>query len=165
MKAVLFALCFLFGLTPALATDYTPTPGFPGVVFFNSYTGSGIPENPQGGWNTVDLKPLGVPADAKAVALGAIMIITHGGPYATANMTVMFRRPSDTTVSCDNDYIWQVMTAYPPSGDRSTAFANVPLENGTFQICSRRTLNGSFYGSIGDGLAFGLNVRMHGFFR
>lgn len=110
----------------ALDNTKNPVP-----VFSNSWTGQGIPAD--GNWYTVDLKPYGVPADAKAAFLSGILIVSHGDFAGTVNMYINLRAPN-SSVPCANA-LGQVVDAFVGGGQRSGFSSWVPLVNGQFQVC------------------------------
>lgn len=148
-----------------------PSPVTANAIFTNSYTGAGVAA---GNWAIADLKPLGVPADAKAVVLAGILIITPGTgaqePAMTSDLTVRFRKPGDIPankyVSWGN-YIGQVCDRNAGNGfqigegGRSTMAAIVPLENGCFEWGWDR----STYAQWPDSAAYGINLNVQAYFR
>lgn len=95
--------------------------------------GTAMPAGPQKSnvWNRVDLKPWGVPADAKVALMSGILIITHGTEQQLADMHITFRRPSDTTADVTK-YCGQICEASIGGGQRVPFSAWVALEDGVF---------------------------------
>jgi len=93
-------------------------------------------------WHTVDLKPYGVAANAKWAELSGLLVITRGLAAETATLWLAFRRPGDTAASC-TDYIGQI-TEMQPGGQRAPFTVTVPLIDGKFEWCHRRSTLGSY---------------------
>ena len=144
---------------------YTNSEGsyHPMVVFFNSYNNPAqYPNLPVGmALNTfvpVDLKPYGVPADAKYALLGGTFLMT-----GAANITVATRIPGDSSITL-NHYDEQCLGVDPAGGQRSVYFNNVALVDGTFEfgMAAQRYPNngqGFFQGQIP---AVGINLKLKG---
>jgi hypothetical protein len=96
------------------------------VIFINSLYPNYSP--PAGQWMTINWAQFGVPADAKAAMVGGILIITHGYSQQTCHETITFAKPG-STINPGN-YIFQTLEAAIGSGQRSTAFAVVPITGG-----------------------------------
>ena len=113
-----------------------------GLIFFNTYTGAGMTQFPVDTWVTVDCVPFGVPADAVAVFLCGLMVITHGTTAETADLQVTFRAPGDTVAS--NQYIGQTIEASVGNGQRSNLATWVPLVDGKFQMYWHKSTPGTW---------------------
>lgn len=115
-------------------------------VFGNTYTGQFIPAGcaTENNFCVVDLKPSGVAADAKAAFIQGLLIITAGSdsPPAIANLTIAFRRPGDPAVTCAH-YLGQAVIA-TFTGERTNFSSWVPLVDGKFEFCWRRTTHGTY---------------------
>jgi hypothetical protein len=84
-------------------------------------------------WHTIDLKPFGVGADAKAAFLSGLLIITQGTTPCTADMQIVFRAPGDTTTDI-NRLMGQVTEAHAGGGQRSGFASWVPLSDGCAEM-------------------------------
>lgn len=105
-----------------------------GLVYFNSYyPANGALNLPRGVWTTIDAKLAGVPADALAVDLNGILIITHGTVRESCDLHLALRKVGDT-LPCDY-YIGQTVEMEPGNGQRSNMSSWVPVVNGEFQAC------------------------------
>lgn len=145
MKRLFF---FLFLLTvPAQAGWVEGTvigvpddnPKTPNAFYFNDYTGAG--PSP-GVWTTVDVSA-NVPSGTKAIFLGGILIVTHGTTVETCDLRISFRKPGTTYPT--GNYLGQTIEAISGSGQRSTMFAVVPVdENGQFQYMWEKTTSGTW---------------------
>lgn len=128
----------------------------PAVVFVNSYTASG----PVAAyWATIDLKPYGVPADAKAAFLSGILIITHGSNVVTCDLSVALRAPGSQLDP--GNYIGQTIEAKPENGMRSNMASWVPLVNGTFEMQWNRSTQGQWPTDC----AYGINLSLQAWTR
>lgn len=123
----------------------------PIAVFVNSYTGAGVGANI---WQTIDLKPFGVAADAKSAFLSGILIITHGMTIETCDLTVAVRAPG--SVFSAGNYIGQTIETQVASGQRSNMSTWVPLVNGSFQF----QWNRSTMGDWPDQCSYGINLSL-----
>lgn len=137
----------------------TDNPKAPVVIFLNTYTGYNADIFKQGEWATVDLKPYGVPADAKAAFLSGILIVTGGGDIMLA-----FRGMGDT-LDCAN-YLGQALEWESSGGIRSTQATVVPLNNGQFQVCFK----GLSYPDVKPPVvntvpSYGMSLSLQGFWR
>lgn len=120
----------------------TDWPGVANVLFINTTAAS----PPPGQWISVDVSALGVPSDAFAVNLGGLLLITVGQEIGTANLTIAFRAPGKTNVTCGH-YVGQAITVNPPSnnGARSPLSVWVPISNGRFEYCWQRGTVGTSF--------------------
>lgn len=161
MKKLLAAFLLFFSLPAAadwaegstfgVRTDNTKTPT---AVFLNSYTGVGVPS---GQWQTIDVSTLGIPADAKAVFLSGILIITHGSVTQTCDLQVSLRGYGDNLAA--NNYIGQAVETHIGGGQRSTMSAFVPVIDGKFQFLWTRSTFGQWPGEC----AYGVNLSAQGY--
>lgn len=120
------------------------------AIFVNTYTGLGGTADT---WQRIDLKPHGVPADAKAVQLTGILIVTHGQQPETADLSVAFRRPGVDAVTCAN-YVGQTVEAHVGGGQRTNLMTWVPVVDGAVEFCYRRSTQGQWPGNS----AYGVNL-------
>ncbi len=132
-----------------------------GDVFVNSYTGVHRPPSCAAGqWCTIDVTDYGVPADAKAVFLSGILIITHGTKPELADMFVGFRAYGDAAVTGDLPfpggtwYVGQVIETDTQSGQRSPMATWVPVRDGKFQFTYSVTTPGTWP----DHSSYGVNL-------
>lgn len=135
----------------------------------NSWTGQTVPNGlvlqpwgmTNGPWSSVDLKPLGVAANAKWAMIGGIGIITGAADIAWA-----FRAPGDisTGVLDARSYQQQLLSTKTDEGVRCSIFDLVPLINGCFEMAVQvaRYPDTGIPFSIGelDGQAVGWNVKL-----
>jgi hypothetical protein len=84
-----------------------------------------------GVWNHADLKPIGVPANAVAVDLRGILIITDGANSGDTSIGVGFQTPGDSKPV--GNYAMQTCAVGPTGGSRSNGSAIVPCVNGCIQ--------------------------------
>lgn len=103
---------------------------------------------------TVDLKPYGVPADAKVAWLSGILIITHGTTNEIADMRITFAADA-ASVDC-NQYIGQVTEAHVQGGQRSPISVMVPLRDAKFAFCYRVSTTGTWPKNS----AYGINLSL-----
>lgn len=149
-------------VTPSASRQYGPDEaGVPGNAI---YVITRVPSTLYGPqqtdtWHTVDLKPLGVTADAQAAFLSGILIITHGNTPETADMTLTFRRPGDST-PCTK-YLGQAVEAHIGGGQRSPISSWVPLADGKFEFCYRISTPGSWPTNS----AYGINMSLQAWTR
>lgn len=85
-----------------------------------------------GSWITTDLTPYGVPLDAKFAFLSGMLVISHGTTSETANVTITFRIPGDTTAD-PIQYLGQTLEAAVGGGVRSNAAMWVPIKDGKIE--------------------------------
>jgi hypothetical protein len=96
------------------------------AIFVNTYTGVGGANNT---WITSDVSSL-VPADAKAIHVNGILIITHGTTAETADLHLHIR----TDPTANPAYNGQVIEATVGNGIRSTMACWIALDaNKCFQ--------------------------------
>src|SRR6476646_11236556 len=67
------------------------------VIFVNSVNPDTTP--PAGEWISLKRAQCGIPADAKAVYIGGILIITHGRKTQLCDLTVTFAKPGSTSTT------------------------------------------------------------------
>lgn len=96
--------------------------------FANSYTGQGLSF---GTVHTIDATKLGAPANAVAVQMTGILIITHGTNQETCDLTVYARPSADQTWY---GYKGQTIEAHAGGGQRSNHTLFLPLKDGKFQL-------------------------------
>lgn len=116
---------------------------FPGPVHIQVGTSMTVGPQANGMWNTFDLKPWGIPADARAVFLAGLLIITHGTRQEIANMDVAFRQPGDATATCGAK-IGQAVEAHVGGGQRQTMSVWVPVRDGLLDMCVTRSTTGQW---------------------
>ena len=104
----------------------TDNPESYAAIFVNSVNPDTTP--PAGEWIPLKLAQFGIPADAKAVFIGGILIITHGRKTQLCNLTVTFAKPGST--SATGNYIFQAAEGQTEGGQRSTAGTWVPVVDG-----------------------------------
>lgn len=135
-------------------------------VFTPPLVGGIQPHGMVGGpWTSVDLKPLGVTADAKWAMIGGIPIIT-----GAADLSWAFRAPGDisTGILDGRFYQEQALSVPVPNGvgygSRNISFDLVPLINGCFEMAvqaSRYPDNGvPFTVGEADGCGVGWNFKL-----
>lgn len=106
-------------------------------VFFNTQTGDGITVPyrglvfPRGAWTRVDLSGIIAP-DAKAVAMQAIMIITHGSNVEMADLVLNVKPPSSDENPAN--YEGQTIEPMAGSGQRTDFYTVVAVENCQFDF-------------------------------
>jgi hypothetical protein len=117
-----------------------------------------------GVWNHADLKPIGVPANAVAVDLRGILIITDGANSGDTSIGVGFQTPGDSKPV--GNYAMQTCAVGPTGGSRSNGSAIVPCVNGCIQWFWYR-------GNVGEwpanpllaqypaGASYGFNLDIH----
>lgn len=128
----------------------------PIAVFVNSYT----PAGPGAGqWVSIDTAPMGIPADAKAVFLSGVLIITHGTTQQTCDLQVSLRAPGDQLNA--GNYIGQTIEASVGNGMRSNMSSWVPVKNGHFEFWWYR----STYGQWPSECAYGINLSLQQYIR
>lgn len=130
----------------------------PVAVFVNSYTPAGPPA---GVWTDIDLKPLGVPADAKSVFLSGLLIITAGSQSATCDLMVVFRAPGSTLAP--GNYQGQAVSVGPSDGIRSGFASWVPVVNGVLEFQWNRIDNTGAQWPVGA--AYGVNLSLQAYVR
>lgn len=125
----------------------------PTVVFAGDTTSGAPPHYAPGQWHTIDLKPLGVSADAKFAEINGFLIITDVNS-AIDNLTATFRAPSSTLN--EGNYQMQAISVFSGDGARQVQSVTVALENGCFQFFWQKTVGGS--PENGDPSSFLLNL-------
>jgi hypothetical protein len=134
----------------------------PIAIFMNSMNAANfIPPNigGQNQWHRIDLKPLGVSADAKSAFLCGLLVITHGTNPQEGQVTCSFKSPSSTMHHAN--YMGQSIESHIGGGQRSNIATWCPLENGEFDFS---------YNWIGDGLwsancSYGINLSLQAWTR
>lgn len=107
----------------------------PTVVFAGDGTSGPVPHYAPSVWHTIDLKPLGVTADAQFAEITGFVIITDGGPEID-NLTATFRRPSGTLH--EGNYQMQAISVFTGDGARQVQSVTVPLVEGCFEFYWRK---------------------------
>jgi hypothetical protein len=112
-------------------------------------------------WHKIDLKPLGVPADAVSAEIAGHIIITHGSKEAIANVTATFRKPGSTYSHLN--YQMQGIEAAKQGGIRQQPMTRVGLVNGCFEFYWRTIIqaaDGSYVADIAwpEGSSYLLNL-------
>lgn len=112
----------------------------PTVVFAGDTVAAGDPRNyTPGQWHTIDLKPLGVSADATFAEISGFLIITDNGPEID-NLTATFRRPGGTLH--EGNYQMQAISVFAGDGARQVQSVTVPLVDGRFEFFWRKEVGG-----------------------
>jgi hypothetical protein len=162
----LFASILTFGIAATgwgawrVATEIAVEPGYPKTIaFVNSHTGIGTVETPPDVWHTVDLSRL-IPDDAQAAALDAWLIITHGVTPEVADLTLAFRLPGDTTISC-NSYRYQTVEGNVNGGQRQVFPTYVPVDHARFEFCWTRSTRGEWP----QNSSYAVNLKLTGWVR
>lgn len=108
----------------------------------------------QNAWSSVDLKPYGVAADAKWAMLQGIQLITASQNHTleTATIQASFRAPG--TAGVCSDYSNESAVSVPMQGIRDSTMAVVPLVNGAFEWCYKRSTGGT----QPDHASYGINL-------
>lgn len=108
-----------FGDGPTNGTD---------LLFINTVYPQYTP--PLGVWHTINIADfnIGIPADAKAVLLNAICIISHGESVEDADMMVQFKQ-TGSAPPAEDTYVWQVIEPFVSGGERCTSSVWVAVEN------------------------------------
>lgn len=126
------------------------------AIFVNSHTGYGGVDRE---WHEVNVVPLGVPADAKAVFLAGILIITHGTTEETADLTIALRAKGDALNP--GNYIGQTTEPHVGGGQRSNMAAWVPLRDGKFEYYWTRSTQGQWPANS----SYGINLSLQAYVR
>lgn len=112
----------------------------PTVIFSGDNVSASDPRNyAPGQWHTIDLKPLGVSADATFAEITGFLIITDQGPEID-NLTATFRRPGGTLH--EGNYQMQAISVFSGDGARQVQSVTVPLVNGCFEFFWQKTVGG-----------------------
>lgn len=101
----------------------SPTQNLP-VIYFNTYTGEGVNQHPEGQWHRVNVSHL-VPVGTKAIHLTGRFIITQGYYGGTSNLLAYFRK---TGIDTNYEYNHQCIETHTGGGQRSTMAVWVPLD-------------------------------------
>ena len=120
-----------FNIVTSQVRMYADNPIYFGTNISNG--GNYGTQTSQNVWHRDDLKPLGVPADAKAAFLSGMLIITHGTAAGTANVQMTARKVGDNN-SDQSKYLMQTIEAHVGGGQRSNASFWVALSNGEFEF-------------------------------
>ena len=127
----------------------------PTVVFAGDTTSGGPPNYAPGMWHTIDLKPLGVSADATFAEINGFLIITDVDPDID-NLTATFRAPGSTLH--EGNYQMQAISVFSGDGARQVQSVTVALVNGCFQFYWQKTVGG--VPENGSPSSFLLNLRL-----
>lgn len=125
----------------------------PTVVFAGDATSGGPPHYAPEVWHTIDLKPLGVSADAKFAEITGYLIITDLGSEID-NLTATFRPPGSTLDA--GNYQMQVISVFSGDGQRQVQSVTVALVNGCFEFYWKKQVGG--VSENGHPTAFLLNL-------
>ena len=127
----------------------------PTVVFAGDTTSGGPPNYAPDMWHTIDLKPLGVPADASFAEINGFLIITDLGSEID-NLTATFRAPGSTLDA--GNYQMQVISVFSGDGQRQVQSCTVALVNGCFEFYWKKQVGG--VAENGHPTSFLLNLRL-----
>ena len=134
-----------------LATAPQPAGTADGPIRFGVHVSApwGNPVVPiENAWNTVDMTQWGVPANAIAVLLTGILIITHGEVAEEASMSMGFRACGDTTAIAPTPggpgQAVQVIEGLVGGGQRCTSSIWIPLNQGKFDFYFVTTSGGIY---------------------
>lgn len=125
----------------------------PTVVFAGDTTSGGPPHYAPDVWHTIDLKPLGVTADAKFAEITGFLIITDLGSEID-NLTATFRPPGSTLN--EGNYQMQAISVWSGGGERQVQSVTVALVNGCFEFFWKKQVGG--VSESGHPTAFLLNL-------
>lgn len=126
------------------------------ALFVNTYTETSPSD---GKWTTIDVTALGVPANAKAVTLTGILIITHGMTPELCDLHIAIRAVGDDLHP--GNYIGQVEETSVTGGQRSTMSTLVPLREGKFEYYWTRSTQGNWPNHC----SYGINLSLQGYIR
>lgn len=112
------------------------------AFYWNTYTGAcrvagvTVPLLPVGVWNTINLTAMGVPANANAVQLANLLVITDGANTADADLAVAFQA---TGAGGDPlKYEEQTIALGSSGGSRTNATVICPLNGGCMDVSISR---------------------------
>lgn len=111
----------------------------PTVVFAGDTTSGAPPHYAPEVWHTIDLKPLGVSADAKFAEITGFLIITDAGSEID-NLTATFRPPGSTLN--EGNYQMQAISVWSGGGERQVQSVTVGLVDGCFQFFWKKQVGG-----------------------
>lgn len=113
-------------------------------IFGNSYTGQVIPAqcSTPGQWCLIEFPETLIDNDAKAVFLAGILILTRGSTDETADLTIAFRTPGDTSKTCGH-YVGQAVISLF-TGERTNFAAWMPVVNRKLEFCWQRSTGGNW---------------------
>lgn len=113
----------------------------PTVVFAGDGTSGAPPHYAPDMWHTIDLKPLGVTADAKFAEITGFLIISDLGPGSEIdNLTASFRPPGSTLN--EGNYQMQAVSVFHLDGQRQVQSVTVALVNGCFEFYWKKQVGG-----------------------
>jgi hypothetical protein len=127
----------------------------PTVVFAGDTTSGAPPHYAPDVWHTIDLKPLGVTADAKFAEITGFLIITDLGSEID-NLTATFRPPGSTLN--EGNYQMQAISVWSGGGERQVQSVTVALVNGCFEFYWKKQVGG--VSENGHPSSFLLNLRL-----
>ena len=127
----------------------------PTVVFAGDTTSGGPPNYAPDMWHTIDLKPLGVSADAIFAEIQGFLIITDLGSEID-NLTATFRAPGSTLDA--GNYQMQAISVFSGDGQRQVQSCTVALVNGCFEFYWKKQVAG--VAEDGHPSSFLLNLRL-----
>jgi hypothetical protein len=127
----------------------------PTVVFAGDTTSGAPPHYAPDVWHTIDLKPLGVTADAKFAEITGFLIITDLGSEID-NLTATFRPPGSTLN--EGNYQMQAISVWSGGGERQVQSVTVALVNGCFEFFWKKQVGG--VSENGHPSSFLLNLRL-----
>ena len=96
-----------------------------------------------GKWVTVDMTQWGVPANALAVLLTGLLIITHGTTVEDADIMIGFRASGDPNALA-SQYAIQCIEADTDGGQRQPCSIWIPLANGKFDYIVTLSTGGNW---------------------
>ena len=102
-------------------------------LFLNTFTGVGYWDFPRGQYARVDLKPLGVPANAKSVDIEGMLIISMSVDPDLGLVGFIAKAPSAAS-NLPNITHYTEVFGVPWGGVRTPVATKIPLENGEFDI-------------------------------
>lgn len=132
------------------------------AIYLNSgHPATGGPQA-EGVWHKKDLKPLGVPADAVAVLLTGIELITMSGASEVADLHFAARKPGNIKVT-PNYYLGQTACVVAAGGSRSNHTFVVPLVNGELEYAFQLGPNVQQSPVYPAGAAYGFTFCVQGY--
>lgn len=127
------------------------------AIFLNSHTGEGMATFPEDEWATVDVSHV-IPAEATAVYLSGLLIITHGTVEGVCDLTLAYRNHGETD---EYSYSAQTIEAAVNAGKRTPHSIWIPVRDGRFQIKWHRSTTGSWP----EHCAYGINLNLVAYLR
>ncbi len=117
------------------------------AFYWNSYSGAcriagvTVPLQPAGAWITIDLTTLDIPANANAVQLANLMVITDGANSGDVDLAVAFQ--ASGAGGDPLKYVEQAVAIGSADGARTNATVVCPLGAGRFDVSISRGIGGS----------------------